>query len=97
MLDFDVDAIRKNKIELLDCQVDLILKSLEMYAYMYKYVYPRTKDCLTLEENLRVSLVTGTYEQIANQFGISKKNNIIQNTDNSTKKENEQKNNEKIS
>ena len=28
-LDFDIDSIRNNKIELLDCQVDLILKSLE--------------------------------------------------------------------
>jgi hypothetical protein len=97
MLDFDVDTIRKNRIELLDCQIDLILKSLEMYSYMYKFIYPRTKDSLTLEENLRVSLVTGTYEQIANQFGISKKNNIIQSIDNSIKIKSKQKNNKKIS
>ena len=83
MLDFDIDSIRKNKIELLDCQIDLILRSLEMYAYMYQFVYPRAKESLTLEENLRISLVTGTYEQISNQFGISKKNNRIINIENS--------------
>ena len=40
-LNFDVDSIRKNKIELLDCQVDLILRSLEFYCYTYQYIYPR--------------------------------------------------------
>ena len=35
-LDFDIDIIRKNNIELLDCQVDLILRSLEFYSYTYQ-------------------------------------------------------------
>ena len=38
-LEFDMDHIRKNNIELLDCQVDLILKSLEFYAYTYQFIY----------------------------------------------------------
>ena len=86
MLDFDIDTIRKNKIELLDCQVDLILRSLEMYSYMYQFIYPRAGKSLTNEENLRISLVTGTYEQISNQFGISKKNNKLESIENSSKK-----------
>ena len=96
MLDFDIDSIRKNRIELLDCQVDLILKSLEMYRYMYQFIYPRAGKSLTNEENLRICLVTDTYEQIANQFGISKENNKIIHIDNSTKKDIQEKNLQKI-
>ena len=72
MLEFDTDLIRKNRIELLDCQVDLILKSLEMYRYMYQFIYPRTKKNLTNEENLRISLITDTFNQIMEQFNNSK-------------------------
>lgn len=76
-LDFNIDTIRKNKIELLDCQIDLILRSLEFYAYTYQYIYPRRGKSQTLEENLRICLVRDTYEQILNEFGISKNNNLI--------------------
>lgn len=76
-LDFDIDTIRKNKIELLDCQIDLILRSLEFYSYTYQYIYPRRYKSETKEENLRICLVNETYEQILNQFGISKKENPI--------------------
>ena len=76
-LDFDIDSIRKNKIELLDCQIDLILKSLEFYCYTYEFIYPRSGKSKTLEENLRISLVKSTYEQILDQFGISKSENKI--------------------
>lgn len=67
-LDFNPEMIRKNKIELLDCQVDLLLKSLEMYNYVYKFAYPRRGKCETKEEELRISLVNDTYEQIVNQY-----------------------------
>ena len=83
MLEFDTDTIRKNKIELLDCQVDLILKSLEMYCYIYKFIYPRSQKALTNEENLRISLVTDTFEQILSEYNDSKNNNKIQNKTNS--------------
>lgn len=77
-LNFDVDSIRKNKIELLDCQVDLILRSLEFYCYTYQYIYPRRGKSESLEENLRICLVRDTYEQILNEFGISKTENSIE-------------------
>jgi hypothetical protein len=76
-LDFDINSIRKNNIELLDCQIDLILRSLEFYSYTYQYIYPRRGKSETLEENLRISLVRDTYEQILNEFGISKKTNLF--------------------
>ncbi len=76
-LDFDINAIRKNNIELLDCQIDLILRSLEFYSYTYQFIYPRSGKSKTLEENLRICLVRDTYEQISNQFGISKIENPI--------------------
>ena len=77
-LNFDVDSIRKNKIELLDCQVDLILRSLEFYCYTYQYIYPRRGKSESLEENLRICLVRDTYEQILNEFVISKTENSIE-------------------
>lgn len=76
MLEFDTKSAKKNKIELLDCQVDLILKSLEMVSYMYQFIYPRSQKTLTNEENLRISFVKDTFEQILNQY---------KNVENSTK------------
>ena len=76
-LDFDIDNIRKNKIELLDCQIDLILRSLEFYSYTYQFIYPRRGKSETLEENLRISLVRETYEQILEDFSIEKNNNKL--------------------
>ena len=76
-LDFDIDSIRNNKIELLDCQVDLILKSLEFYCYTYEFIYPRTNKSKSTEENLRISLVTDTYHQIIDQYEKSKIENPI--------------------
>ena len=78
-LDFDTDSIGKNQIELLDCQVDLILRSLEFYIYTYQYIYPRRGKSQTAEEDLRISLVNDTYHQIMNQFGISRSKNPITN------------------
>lgn len=67
-LDFDTNTIRKNKIELLDCQVDLILRSLELYSYTYEYIYPRRGKSESLEENLRICLVRDTYHQITSEL-----------------------------
>lgn len=65
----------KNKIELLDCQVDLILESLQLYIHVYTYMYPKNKKSKTLEENLKTTLVTDTYNQILSEFTESKKEN----------------------
>ena len=74
ILDFDTENIRKHDISLLDCQVDLILRSLAFYKYTYEFVYPRRKENKSLEENLRISLVKDTYEQIFTQYTDSKNN-----------------------
>ena len=71
-LDFNIDVIREHKITLLDCQVDLILKSLELYSYTYRYVAPQRKS-EKKEDDLRISLVRDTYEQILNEYSTSKK------------------------
>lgn len=70
------NSIKKNSLELLDCQVDLILRSLEFYSYTYNYIYPRRKEAETLEENLRKTLVTDTYHQIKAQLRIDDIDNI---------------------
>jgi len=51
-LDFNSNNIRKNNVELLDCQIDLILRSLEFYSYTYQFIYPRNGKSITKEENL---------------------------------------------
>ena len=50
ILDFDTEHIRKHDISLLDCQVDLILRSLAFYKYTYEFVYPRRKENKSLED-----------------------------------------------
>lgn len=77
-LDFDTDSIRKNELSLLDCQVDLILRSLEFYLYTYKFIYPRRKESETEEENLRKALVRDTYFQIQDEYNLSHKSNAIE-------------------
>lgn len=72
-LDFDVDSIEKNTIELLNCQVDLILKSLEFYSYTYQFIYPRRGKSESLEENLRKKLIRDTYHQITSQLKLNDK------------------------
>ena len=67
-LNFDINNIHKNTIELLNCQIDLILKSLEFYCYTYKFIYPRMGKNETKEENLKISLVRDTYHQILSQY-----------------------------
>lgn len=76
-LNFDTDSIRKNNIELLDCQVDLVLRSLEFYCYTYQYIYPRHGKSESKEENLRIGLIRDTYEQISSEFSNSKKENPL--------------------
>lgn len=76
-LDFDIESTEKNNIELLNCQVDLILRSLEFYCYTYQYIYPRRGKSATSEENLRISLVRDTYHQIANQITSSRSKDLM--------------------
>lgn len=76
-LDFDINSIRKNRIELLDCQIDLILRSLEFYSYTYTFIYPRTGKSESKEENLRKNLVRDTYNQILAEYNSSKEKNPI--------------------
>lgn len=71
-IDFNIDVIREHQITLLDCQVDLILKSLELYSYTYRFVAPKRKS-EEKEDDLRISLVRDTYEQILNEYTTSRK------------------------
>ena len=71
------DSIRMNTIELLDCPVDLILRSLEFYEHAYTFIYPRSKESKSLKENLRITLVRDTYSQILTEFSELKKQNPV--------------------
>ncbi len=76
---FDLDTIRKNKIELLDCQCEIVLKSLEYYCYSANFLYDRNRKYTSREDELKIALVTDTFHQISKQFAESKnKNKIIQ-------------------
>lgn len=77
----NLDTIRKNRIELLDCQCEIVLKSLEYYCYSANFLYDRNKKYTSREDELKISLVTDTYHQILNQFSKSKSVNKITNLD----------------
>ena len=57
-------------------QIDIILKSLELYAYTFNFVCTQKKS-ETLEENLRKCLIRDTYHQITSEYVESKKQNPI--------------------
>ena len=65
-----LENIEKYKIGLLGCQVDLILRSLELYSYIYRFVAPH-KIPQTREEDLKIALVRDTYEQILAEYTTS--------------------------
>lgn len=67
MRDLNMENIQKYKIGLLGCQVDLVLRSLELYSYTYRFVAPQKKP-QTREEDARISLVRDTYEQILAEY-----------------------------
>lgn len=71
-IDYNKENINKNKIELLDYQVELVMRSLELYCYIYRFAYPR-KKLQSEEEGLRISLVIETYEQIMAQYDYNSK------------------------
>lgn len=78
-MNFDTDKIRNNKIELLDCQVEIVLKCLEYYCYSANFLYDRHRKYTTKDDELKIALITDTYHQILNQFSDSKSNNKITN------------------
>lgn len=55
-------------INLMNEQVELVLNGLEYYLYTYNYFYPRRRMSITKEDNLQVSLIRDTYEQISFQY-----------------------------
>lgn len=71
-MNFDIDTIRKNKIELLDCQVEIVLKSLQYYCYSANFMFDRHRKYTTKDDELKISLITDTYHQISIQFAKSK-------------------------
>ena len=56
--------INKTKIELLDCQVELILQSLELYSHVLKFMDQKSIK----SENSRFLFVRDTYHQIVDEY-----------------------------
>lgn len=67
--------------KLLDCQVELILKSLEFYSYTFQYIYPRRRKSESREENLEISLIRDTYENISSQLIFNKRSKSLISSD----------------
>ena len=72
MKNFNAKNIKEYRISLLDCQVDLVLRSLELYGYTYRFVAPH-KVPETREEDLKIALVRDTYEQILSDYTANTK------------------------
>lgn len=60
-------------ITLLDCQVELILKSLEVYCYDINEKYSKRKMSKSKAENSEKSLVRDTYNQILAEYSELRK------------------------
>ena len=73
-MNFDIDTIRNVRIELLDCQVEIVLKSLEYYCYSANFLYERHGKFTKKDDELKISLITDTYHQIMHQLANSKVN-----------------------
>lgn len=71
-MNFNLDTIRNNKIELLDCQVEIVLKSLQYYCYSANFMFDRHRKYTTKDDEFKISLITDTYHQISTQFDRSK-------------------------
>lgn len=67
---FNTDTINYISFSLLEGQVDLILRALELYAYNFHYISTK-KDEL---EDLRNSLIYHTYHQILSNYTTCKYN-----------------------
>lgn len=61
------------EITLFDCQIELILKSLEVYCYDINEKYGKRKMSKTKAENSEKSLVRDTYHQILAEYQEAKK------------------------
>ena len=93
MINLKKENIRKNEISLLDCQVELILRSLEFYAYTYHFIYPRKRESETDEDkylnaigtleipsiNFKDIVVEGTDQAaLAQGIGLFEHSNILE-------------------
>ena len=52
------------KLDLLECQIEVVIKSLELYCYIYRYAYNQKGK----KAESDISLFTDTYESIFEQF-----------------------------
>ncbi len=64
--------IKNNKIELLDCQVEIVLKCLQYYCYSANFMFDRHRKYTTKDNEFQISLITDTYHQISKQFADCK-------------------------
>lgn len=60
----EAQKVHKIDISLLDSQVDVILKGLEIYCYIVNRKYKNRKVSISKTENLEKSLIRDTYHQI---------------------------------
>lgn len=62
------NKIHRNTIELLDCQVNLILKSLGFYLNTFEnFSFSNNANMLNKELELQTSIIRDTYNQILNE------------------------------
>lgn len=59
--------INKTQIELLDCQIELILQSLELYSHVLKFMDQKS-IVSNNSENSRFLFVRDTYHQIIDEY-----------------------------
>ena len=61
------------RLNLLECQIEVVMKSLELYCYIYRFAY--TQKGKKAESD--ISLFTDTYESIMEQFSVQRAKNKL--------------------
>lgn len=60
--------IKTIQLNLLEDQTDIILKSLSIYTLIANYLLERNGKYTSKENEMQISLITDTYEQISSQI-----------------------------
>ncbi len=71
---YTLDSVKKQDIELLDCQCEIVLKCLEYYCYCSNFLLERNGKYTSREDEMKIALITDTYHQIIKQLSNSKSN-----------------------
>lgn len=76
MKQIDEQEINNVDLVLLDFEVELVLKSMEYYCYSANFLFQRNRKYTLKDDELKIALITDTYEHISQQLANNKNKKI---------------------